>query len=210
MYRIERKTINPRSLHIDPNDRTPSDTKTYALAAAMRRDGWQGEPVIVGPDLRHLDGQHRICAAVCAFLELIPVIVLHGPTDNLPDGWQEYVQAHPDGHTFTANDVKRWPYRDYPNLTDAEIAEIHDVPEILAAVIRGIACGAGWEFAAEDGELLVWPEGDYTDDAMNVRVDDDGDVVCSDAGVCSWMRWLDLNPGHIVTELETAWDEVMS
>ena len=45
---------------------------------------------------------------------------------------------------------------------------------------------------------------------MNVRVDDDGDVVCSDAGVCSWMRWLDLNPGHIVTELETAWDEVMS
>lgn len=209
MFRIEHRDVHPCRIRRNPDDRDVTLAQVKALRDSMAQLGYVGDRVVVRPDMQHLDGQHRVYAARLLSLPTIPVIVLHGPLHLLCDGWQEYVAAHPDGHAFNLQDVRRWPYRDYGTLTADEIAEIHDVPAPMAEVIRAVATGAGWEFAAEDGELLVWPEGDHTEAAMTLTADGD-EVVCYADATAHWVFRFAPTPGQVLTELETAWDEVMS
>ena len=58
-----------------------------ALTESMRRDGWQGRPILAfcggeGDSIRALTGSHRIAAARAAGLDAIPVLVLSLDTDE--------------------------------------------------------------------------------------------------------------------------------
>ena len=74
---------------LDPEDIAPDrlvprnppifPAKRVELAAAMRRDGWRGRPLLVvqvGRRLQALTGSHRIYAARDAGLATVPAIVL--------------------------------------------------------------------------------------------------------------------------------------
>lgn len=210
MYRIEHRDIDPRTIRANVTDWPLDMSKVRAITDAMRHHGYDGPRVVVTSDLVHLDGQHRVTAAIAAGLATLPAIVLHGPQHHRQAGWEEYVLDQPDGHTFTNHDVWAWPYREYGAMTPEEIADIHEIPVPLARVVQGIITGAGWEFACEDDHLLVWPQDDRTEDVMEVWPEVRSPrVICRHPELSFWTYGFVPVDGAIITELEAAWDEVI-
>lgn len=77
--------------------------KLATLVAAMRRDGWQGRPLLAMPNgdgVQLLTGSHRYAAAVAAGLETVPVVCI--PDEALDvDGWEQVERAMSDqGHLY--------------------------------------------------------------------------------------------------------------
>lgn len=123
----ETASLSP-SLVYPPHEPSMAD-HLDALTESMRRDGWQGRPILAfcsgeGDAVRALTGSHRIAAARAAGLDTIPVLVLTVDDVDLHDELDGALRGRGDLQALAS--ILRGADADVPadaiSLADAEDA----------------------------------------------------------------------------------------